>query len=108
MSGVVTAAAAVAAIASTGYAVYSGQQQMQAQKKALSQQQAAQAAAAEQAQSQQRRSEMAINAANQKQPDMSAIQKAAASGGVAGTMLTGPSGVDPAALSLGKSTLLGQ
>ena len=72
------------------------------------QQQAAQAAATDQAQSQQRRSEMAMNAANQKQPDMSAIQKAAASGGVAGTMLTGPAGVDPAALSLGKSTLLGQ
>ncbi len=108
MSGVVTAAAVAAAAISTGYSIYSGQQQAQAQKKALSQQQAAQAVAADQAQTQQRRSEMAINAANQKQPDMSAIQKAAASGGVAGTMLTGPAGVDPGALSLGKSTLLGQ
>lgn len=108
MSGVVTAAAVAAAAISTGYSIYSGQQQQQAQKQAMKQQQAAQAVAADQAQAQQRKSEMAINAANQKQPDISAIQKAAASGGVAGTMLTGSAGVDPAALSLGKSTLLGQ
>lgn len=53
----------------------------------------------------------ANNRANQKQPDTGAILSAAQQAGKAGgsgTMLTGPQGVDPSALTLGKSTLLGQ
>jgi hypothetical protein len=37
-----------------------------------------------------------------------ARKKMAQSGGAASTLLTGPSGVENSALSLGKSTLLGQ
>ena len=54
--------------------------------------------------------DQAFNQANQKKPDTSAILSAAqqaGKGGVSGTMLTGPSGVDPSSLTLGKSTLLG-
>ena len=49
--------------------------------------------------------------ANQKKPDTMAILSAAQQAGKAGpsgTMLTGPMGVDPNALTLGKTTLLGQ
>ncbi|NDG61870.1 MAG: hypothetical protein EBY29_00155 [Planctomycetes bacterium] len=76
---------------------------MRQQKKA--QDQATRAAA-----SQQRQSEMSINAANRRSPDVSSIMAGAskaASGGAAGTMLTGPAGVDPNSLALGRSSLLG-
>lgn len=52
----------------------------------------------------------ANNRANQKKPDAAALlagNQAAGKGGASGTMLTGPSGVDPSALQLGKTTLLG-
>jgi len=52
----------------------------------------------------------ATNKANQKKPDTSAIIDAvmqAGKTGASGTMLTGPTGVDPNALALGKTTLLG-
>ena len=99
MSGAITAAL-IAGAAS----IYSGSQQAKAQKKAMTQAQAnaeKQAAAADQA----------FNAANQKRPDTSAILDAATQagrGGVSGTMLTGAQGIDPNALTRGRSTLLGQ
>lgn len=52
----------------------------------------------------------ATNKANQKKPDSMALlagNQAAGKGGASGTMLTGPAGVDPSALQLGKTTLLG-
>lgn len=95
--------AAVAAVASVGYSVYSGEQAKGAAKDAQAKatiNQAKNEAAADQA----------MNAANPKKPDtagaLSQLQQAA-KGGPSGTMLTGPTGVDPALLSLGKSTLLG-
>ena len=51
-----------------------------------------------------------INRANAKSPDVGALLSAnsqAAKGGQSGTMLTGPSGIDPNSLSLSKSSLLG-
>jgi hypothetical protein len=54
--------------------------------------------------------DQAMNRANQKKPDTSALLSAATQAGKAGasgTLLTGPQGVDPNTLSLGKSTLLG-
>jgi sensor histidine kinase regulating citrate/malate metabolism len=51
-----------------------------------------------------------INKANAKSPDTGALLGAnqqAAKGGQSGTMLTGPAGIDPNSLSLGKSSLLG-
>lgn len=52
----------------------------------------------------------ANNAANAKSPDsaaMLAANLAAGKQGASGTMLTGPGGVDPTTLTLGKSSLLG-
>ena len=54
--------------------------------------------------------DQANNRANGKQPDINAMSSAnsmAAKGGIGGTMLTGPQGVDPKTLLLGKTTLLG-
>ena len=50
------------------------------------------------------------NRANQKRPNANAILAAAqqaARGGMGSTLLTGPQGVNPGEMSLGKSTLLG-
>ena len=58
----------------------------------------------------QQASDEATNRANSKSPDSAALMSAnilAAKGGQSGTMLTGPSGVDPGSLTLGKSSLLG-
>lgn len=100
--GIGEAALIVSAI-SAAYGIYSGE-------RSSSMQEAAQSKAKKAALQQQRASDEANNRANQKTPDVNAILSAAqqsAKGGPAGTMLTGPSGVDPGALSLGKSTLLG-
>lgn len=103
-------ASAAAAAAGTGYAVYAGEQGKKAQEKAMQQQQQAQQQAASQAQSQARRSQQAMAAANRRQPDVAGIMAAAGEGGMGtptGTMLTGPTGVNPMDLNLGRSTLLG-
>ena len=52
----------------------------------------------------------ANNAANARSPDTAAMMAsnlAAGKQGASGTMLTGPGGVDPSQLTLGKSSLLG-
>ena len=52
----------------------------------------------------------AQNRADQKSPDTASILSAAqqaSKGGASGTMLTGPLGVDPDTLKLGKTSLLG-
>jgi hypothetical protein len=81
-----------------------------AQDKALKAQEQAQKQAQAQTVADARRSDTANNEASKKTPDVSAIlARAAQSGkaGLTGTMLTGPMGVSPNSLSLGKSTLLG-
>lgn len=98
----VTALAAAVGVG-TGYQIYSGQQAAKAQEDALNQAKDQQAKAEQQA-------DQAMNAANPKKPDtaanVSALQQAAKAG-ASGTMLTGPSGIDPSTLNLGKTTLLG-
>jgi len=52
----------------------------------------------------------ANNKVNQKRVNSSALlssNQMAAKGGQSGTMLTGPGGVDPSSLTLGRTTLLG-
>lgn len=105
MSGATTAiyvaAAVSAAAAATSY--YQGQKQMGAQKSATKQAKAASDLTAKQ-------QEEATNKANSRSPDVASLMydnMENASGGQSGTMLTGAQGVDPASLSLGKSTLLG-
>jgi len=66
--------------------------------------------AASQARSQQRQSQEAMAMANRRQPDIAqamASGMADQGGGPAGTMLTGPSGVQPGELMLGRQSLLG-
>lgn len=97
-------ALAVGAAASTVASVYTGQQQASAQKAAT--QQAKQASDDTAA-----RADQEVNRANAKTPDSNALQAAneqSAKSGQSGTMLTGPTGVDPSLLALGKNTLLGQ
>ena len=113
MSGAITIATiatAAAAVGSTAYGIYNGQQQQGAQKKALAQQTTVQQQAEANALSTERKSEIAQNAANQKAPNVAAIlAKAAQMGnqGLSSTMLTGPGGVNTSNLNLGKNTLLG-
>lgn len=103
MSGVAIAVAAGAAVIGTGYSIYAGEQ-------AREQQSRAQGEAKNNALKQERLQDEAIGRANQKSPNVNAIMAAAqqaAKGGVGGTMLTGPQGIDPSALQLGKTSLLG-
>jgi hypothetical protein len=101
--------AAAAGAASTGYSIAAGEDAKNKQAAALQKQEKAQTQAVNAAQGQRKQSEMAINQANRQQPNVSGIMEAAsaASSGGGGTMLTGPTGVDPNALALGKSSLLG-
>lgn len=94
----VSAMAAVAVV-SAGTAYVAHQDQKDAQRQNADQAKKTATAAAE-----------ADNKANQKRANSSTLlssNQMAAKGGQAGTMLTGPSGVDPTALQLGKTTLLG-
>ena len=108
--GLVAAVGVGSMAAGLGYTIASGEDAKKKQAQALTRQQSAQSQAVTAAERQRQTSEMAINQANRKKPDVSSIMQAAgesASGGAAGTMLTGPTGVNPNALSLGKTTLLG-
>lgn len=108
-----TGAAAVgagAAVAGVGASVASSMAGQQAQQDAARQQKKAQQAATAKAISQQRQSEMVTNAANRRTPDINSIMSAASQASKSGpssTMLTGPGGVDPNSLALGRSSLLG-
>jgi hypothetical protein len=89
----------VVAAVSAGSAIDSHNQQKKAQKQNIKQAKATATAADE-----------ANNRANQRRANSSALlssNQMAAKGGQAGTMLTGPGGVDSNALQLGKTTLLG-
>ncbi len=106
MSGATTATyiMAGAAVAGTVISYQNGKKQEAAAEKAMQQ---AQANADKQAKS----ADEAMNKANQKRPNVQGVLDSATQAGKAGasgTMLTGPQGVDPNTLNLGKSTLLGQ
>lgn len=101
MSLAVTAVAAVA-----GTMAYSAYTSNQASKR----QAAAQRDAKVQAEKQAVQAERDFNRANAKKPNVGAIvvgNQQAGLAGQAGTMLTGPTGIDPTKLELGKNTLLG-
>lgn len=98
MSGYISAAAAVVGTAaSIDGARRQKNQAEDAQKQAVEQ-------ANQQAQQASQQADQQFNRANQRRPD--AMPGPAGAGG--STMLTGPQGIDPGALPLGKSTLLGQ
>ena len=103
-------AATATSVAGLGYTIASGEDAKRKQADALGRQQTAQTQAVASAEKQSQQSQQLVNRANQKRPDVSSIMQAAADsskGGAAGTMLTGPTGVDPNSLALGKSSLLG-
>jgi type II secretory pathway pseudopilin PulG len=92
-----------ATLASTASTVYSSAKQSRMQKRAGQQ-------AARQAEQAQRQADREFNRANQKRPDVSAMlrrNRAAGSGGVGGTFLTGQAGAPVSAGMLGRTTLLG-
>ena len=94
---------AVAMVANTGYSIYEGERNADMQNRSQRQALADSRATAQSA-------DEANNRANQKRPNANAILAAAqqaAKGGMGGTLLTGPQGVNPGEMSLGKSTLLG-
>lgn len=94
--------ALIATAGTAGASLYSANQQAHAQREASAEAKKAALATEQQAQ-------QAANRENQKAPDAEALLKAAqGKAGASGTMLTGPQGVDPTALALGKNTLLGQ
>jgi len=111
MSAVVIAiAATTVAAAGIGYSIYAGEQGKKAQERAMSEQRTAQQRAAMEADKQAAASEAAMRRAAGRQPDIAGIMAAAqegAAGGPSATMLTGPQGIDPSQLSLGRNTLLG-
>jgi len=111
LGAVMAGTAAAATAAGTGYAIASGEDAKKKQASALSKQEATQAQAVKAAEGQRKRSEMVMNQANRQTPNVAGIMQSARAGGgdsgASGTMLTGPTGVDPNALALGKSTLLG-
>jgi hypothetical protein len=96
------------AVGATAGSLAQGHQAGKQQKK-IAQQSAAQAE--QMAARQEAQADQAFNRANKKKPNagaMAAANQQAALAGGAGTMLTGPMGVAPDELQLGKNTLLGQ
>lgn len=107
MSGYVTAAVAVIG---TAYSVYNGEETRKAQGEANKKAEQASREQLSNAEKTQQTQQEQINKSNAKRPDVGAMlsgNEQAAKGGGGGTMLTGPQGVDPSALNLGKNTLLG-
>ena len=97
MSGAWVAAAVATTMVATNY--ISSRQQAKAQKSAAK----SQARAAEEAKAQQ---EQQFRAENQKEVDVSGLQAQNPGNDVGATMLTGPQGVNPEDLMLGKGTNL--
>jgi hypothetical protein len=94
---------AIATTASTASSIYSGNQAARRQKTAAR-------AAATQAEAAQRQSEREFNRMNQKRPNVAAMMtanRAAGSGGVSGTFLTGTGGAPATGGMLGRTSLLG-
>ena len=95
--------AGIAVVASTAGSIYVGQKQASAQKKAGRQ-------AAVQAEASRRQQDREFNRLNQKSPNIAATMnrnRAAGSGGVSGTFLTGQGGAPVGGGMLGRTTLLG-
>jgi len=101
---------AAAAVAGAAIAYNNGQEQKKAAEKASQQAEKASQQAEANAKKQEKAADEATNRANTKRADTGAALDSATQAGKAGasgTMLTGPQGIDPAALNLSKNTLLG-
>lgn len=103
MSGAVSIVGAAVAAVGAYTAYENGKDQQKTAKRASEQ-------ATANARNQAKAADQAANRANQNQANTgAALDSASQAGksGASGTMLTGPQGVDPSTLSLGKNTLLG-
>ncbi len=103
MAVATTTAILAAAAAGAAASVYSANKQAKAQERAGAQ-------AADAAKKQAAQAEEQMNRQNARRPDTNAMLAAnqqAGMAGNAGTMLTGPMGVDPGTLQIGRNTLLG-
>ena len=98
MSGWVAGITAVAALAGVA-------QQQDASRRQKNQAKDAANAAQQQAQREAQQADMEFNRANQRRANDAGTMPGGAGNS---TLLTGPGGVDPSALTLGKNTLLGQ
>lgn len=110
ISSIIAGVAAGVAAAGTAYSVVAGERGASMQRQAMRRQQQAQTQATAQARSQQRQSQEAMAMANRREPDIAtalASGMADQAGGPASTMLTGPGGVEPSSLMLGRQSLLG-
>jgi len=90
--------------------ILAGKKAATAEKHALADQAQAQQQALLGAQKERQRADEALNAANQKQPDVESLlagEESAARRNAATTLLTGALGVDSKSLKLGRKTLLG-
>jgi hypothetical protein len=97
----VSATIAIAAAAGTAATVYQGNKAASAARDANAQAKSA-------SDKQLSMMEQQLNKVDAKSPDINAIRAGNQSGDNAtGTLLTGPGGIDPNTLSLGKNTLLG-
>lgn len=103
MSGVAAGIMAAAAVAGAAISYKNGQAQQAAAGKAQKQQKSA----AEALYNQQDQANNKANAHGPNTDAMFAANQQAGQAGPSGTMLTGPSGVDPNSLSLGQNTLIG-
>ena len=102
--------AVVATVASTVVAVSSANKQRRVQEKALEEQRRSNEKAEQRAVQEEERTEQEYNRANQKRAEIEKTvdeSELSAQEGAGGTLLTGPSGVDPNTLNLSKNTLLG-
>lgn len=102
---------AVTAIASVVGSVYSSNQQKKAAKKADQRAQEANDIAKQNLQQQEKaitQQEEEISRRNARTPNVAAILDKNRNATTNATLLTGPGGVDPTSLQLGKNTLLGQ
>ena len=109
-TGAVAAGLVGSAAAGTAYSIAAGERGAGMQRQAMRRQQQAQTQATAQARSQQRQSQEAMAMANRREPDIAtalASGMADQAGGPASTMLTGPGGVEPSSLMLGRQSLLG-
>lgn len=102
---------ALAAAGSAAAGIYGAVQQRKAQKESNRLQEQAVQQAQKQAEDMAKANKPPPKAQSAKTPDLPAINAAnmaANSKGNASTFLTGPAGVDPSSLNLGKNTLLGE
>lgn len=105
--GAAAIVSAAAAVLGAGYGAYSGEQASSDRRRARRSQEQAQGRAARQAEGQRRQGEIAENRENQRLPDLASLLSDDGGGrGSLATLLSGPGGIDPSQLTLGRRSLL--